>query len=400
MMSRRARRFPARRVACAAIFVAIAVVILGLSAHLRWNTPLWSRDRLSMPAHDFRVVMGAGAEDGDSLRVGAIGNDGNGLQMHALDRLHADDWPILHYRFEGFPRTLELSLVFRRADSPQDVQAISVPWPGDGWHSVDLRGIPEWHGEIVEIGFAEFATGQLVPPSVGFRPFRFDSAELSALSWCGGLATLREAWFSYRPWAFMSISALVPDRGTSGTSSPLLALVAIIVFGVLAIALTMRWSRAHALGYVAVAGASLWLMLDMRWLGDLWARHGLTERVYAGRPWRERERLQPDENVAAAAEQVRNWLGSNAPASRVLIESDSDYVYLRLAYLLLPRNVGLLYHLGGSSPPEGGLVLLYDSTRWAYDAARGELSNGTNAYPVDPVFESADAHLYRVKGTR
>jgi len=138
----------------------------------------------------------------------------------------------------------------------------------------------------------------------------------------------------------------------------------------------------------------------MRWLGDLWARHGLTERVYAGRPWRERERLQPDENVAAAAEQVRNWLGSNAPASRVLIESDSDYVYLRLAYLLLPRNVGLLYHLGGSSPPEGGLVLLYDSTRWAYDAARGELSNGTNAYPVDPVFESADAHLYRVKGTR
>jgi hypothetical protein len=344
--------------------------------------------------------MGAGAEDGDALHIGAIGDDGNSMQVHALDHLRARDFPILRYRFEGFPRTLELALIFRRADEPGDVHAISVPWPGPGTRAVDLRSVDEWRGDIIEIGFAEFATGQLVPASEGFRPFRFDSAQLCSLSWRDGLMALRAAWFGYRPWALMSISALVSDRGTSGTGSPLLALIALAALGVLVLALALRWPWRYVLGRVALLGALLWFALDMRWLADLSARHSLTERVYAGRPWEERQRLQPDENVAQIAESVRGWLGGNPSAQRLLVEADSDYVYLRLMYLLLPRNVGLLQRLNSATPPPDTLILLYASSHWVYDAAHGVLRGAAKSFPVDPVFEAVDAHLYRVRGNR
>ncbi len=71
-----------------------------------------------MKASDFHVVIGAGVEDDEGLRVGAVGDDGNALQSLALDHLHAQDFPILRYRFSEFPRTLELSLMFRRPTPP------------------------------------------------------------------------------------------------------------------------------------------------------------------------------------------------------------------------------------------------------------------------------------------
>jgi hypothetical protein len=386
--------------ACATLVAAVCIVVIGCSAQLRWDTPLWPREDMTLPARDFRVAMGAGAEDGNALHVGAIGDDGNSVQVHALDHLRARDFPILRYRFEGFPRTLELALIFRRADEPGDVHAISVPWPGEGTRAVDLRGVDAWRGEIIEIGFAEFATGQLVPASEGFRPFRFDSAQLCSLSWRDGLMALRAAWFGYQPWALMSISALVSDRGTSGTRSPLLALIALGALGLLALALALRWPWRRVLGHLALLGAALWIALDARWLADLGARHSLTERVYAGRPWEERQQLQPDENVAQIADKVREWLGGNSSAQRLLVDADSDYVYLRLMYLLLPRNVGLLHRLDNAAPPPDTLILLYASSRWVYDSAHGVLRGAKNSFPVDPVFEAVDAHLYRVRGNR
>ena len=148
--------------------------------------------------------MGAGVEDDTALRIGAIGDDGNALQSIALDGLRAEDFSTLRYRFEGFPRTLELSLVFRRADAPDDVQVVTVPWPGDGWRSLNLHQVPGWHGQITELGFAENATPQVVPESVAFRPFRFDGAELWSPSWRGRFAALYTSWFGYTPWTLLS----------------------------------------------------------------------------------------------------------------------------------------------------------------------------------------------------
>jgi hypothetical protein len=389
-----------RRVAFAAAIAVIWIGLLGVAAGLRWNTPLWPREHMTLLARDFRVVMGAGVEDGDALQVGAVGDDGNALQSIRLGDIRAEDQPVLRYKFDGFPRTLELSLIIRRADAPDDVQSITIPWPGDGWQTVDLRAFPEWHGEIIEIGFLEYATAQLVPPSVAFRPFRFDRVELTSPSWGGGLAALHTAWFAYVPWALLSVSALTPDRATLGTASPLPVLVPGFLLSLLAAALILRWSRKRLLRRAVFAVVALWVLLDWRWLQDFRARHALTESVYAGKSWDERQRLLPDQDLMAGADAVRNWLATQPPAPRILVDADSKYTYLRLIYLLLPQNMGLLSLSGSALPPPGSLIVLYGNTPWVYSAERRLLRGLGRTYFVEPVFDSAGVRVYRERNRR
>ncbi len=158
-----------RRVVCAVAVFVVWLLVLGYSAGLRWDTPLLAEQTREFQANQFHVVMGAGVEDGSSLRIGSVGDDGNALQTISVHGLKADDFPILRYQFDGFPQTLEVSLVFRRADKPNDVQAVTIPWAASGWVTLDLRSIPAWQGEITEVGFAEYATPQIVPASIALR---------------------------------------------------------------------------------------------------------------------------------------------------------------------------------------------------------------------------------------
>jgi len=386
-----------RRVVCVIVIGIIWVCALGWAAGMRWNTPLWPAQKIVLPAREFHVVMGAGAEDGDALQVGAVGGDGNALQSTRITPVVAQDLPILRYRFQDFPRTLELSLVFRRADTPDDVQVITIPWPGEGWRTVDLRNVPEWRGEIVELGFIEYATAQLVPPSVAFRPFRFVRAELHSPSWRGGVAGLSTAWFAYVPWALLSVSALAPDRATAGTSSPLPVLLPALALSVLAAALILGWSRRRLLRRAGIAVAILWLLLDLRWLRDFGNRHALTESLYAGKSWQERQRLLPEQDLLAAADRIRDWLATQPPAQRILLDADSKYAFLRLIYLLLPQNIGLLSLSGNADLPAGSVIVLYSSSTWSYDAPRRRLSGSGRSYPVDALSEDGVVRLYRLR---
>lgn len=385
-----------RRVLCAITIAVIWICAFGWAAGMRWNTPLWPHDKVALRASNFHVVMGAGVEDGDALQVGAVGDDGNALQSLQLDPFAAADVPILRYRFHDFPRTLELSLVFRRADAPDDVQVVTIPWPGESTRTVDLRNVPEWRGQIIEVGFVEYATAQLVPPSVAFRPFRFVRAELVAPSWQGGLAGLSTAWFAYVPWALLSVSALAPDHATAGTSSPLPVLVPTLALSVLAAGWILGWSRRRLLRRAGIAVALLWVLLDARWLHDFGSRHALTETLYAGKSWDERQRLLPEQDLLAAADRIRNWLATQPSARRILLDADSKYAFLRLIYLLLPQNVGLLSLTGTAPLPADSLIVLYSSGTWSYDAAQRRLNGAGRSYPAEALFEDGVVRLYRV----
>jgi hypothetical protein len=395
-MMRRAIR---DRVICVLAIAAIWIFILSWAASAYWRAPLNAQQRVHMNASAFHVVMGAGAEDDTALRIGAIGEDGNALQSIALDGLRAEDFSTLRYRFDGFPRTLELSLVFRRADAPDDVQVVTVPWPGDGWRSINLREVPGWRGQITELGFAENATPQVVPESVAFRPFRFDGAELWSPSLRGSFGALYTSWFGYTPWALMSVSALGPQREAAQAPPPLPFILLGSVLSLLAAALILRWSRQQLLRSAAIAFLGLWALFDLRWLDDLHGKHELTENVYSGKSWDEREHLQPDQDIAQAAEQVRIFVSTLAVPHHFLVAADSKYAFLRLIYLLLPLNAAPMEQASGLHvPPNDTLFVLYRDTQWHYDATRGALLGDNRAYPVEPVFESGEMHVYGFRG--
>lgn len=390
------------RLASAVVAVIVVwLLVLGTAARIPWSAPLTSHDQVTLNGQDFRPVMGAGVEDGSALGVGAIASDGNAMQSIPMERLHAADYPLLTYRFEDFPRTLELLLVFRRADTPDDVQTVALPWPGDGAATVDLHAAtPAWTGEITELGFAEYATAQLVPPSIAFRPFRLVQARVASPAWTALPRLLRGAWFGYQPWSLASIN--VVGAASERNASMPATLVAGGLLSLLACALLLRWSRAQWLRATLVAGVLGWAVLDLRWLADLSAKHRLTESIYAGKSWQERARLQPDEDIAGFAQLARQHLADVRQGQRVLVASDSTYMMLRLIYFLLPLNAAPLEYAIAAAPardwPPDTVIVLCASSRWHYDETSSTLRAEARSIGVSPLFAGGNLAIYRVHG--
>lgn len=390
-----------RNLLVAVALITVWLLVLGTAAGVPWSAPLLPRAMIGLNGQDFRPLVGAGVEDGTALGVGAIATDGYALQTTSLDHLRAADLPVLRYHFEDFPRTLELVLVFRRADAPDDVQTVALPWPGDGRVTVDLHAATEaWHGEIIELGFAEYATSQLVPPSVAFRPFRLVRARLQSAAWSAAPELLRSGWFGYRPWSQASIN-VVAQGGEGAASMPLtLAFGGVLTFAVLAW-LRREW-RARLMPLALAIGALAWVALDLRGLDDLWAKHKLTTSVYSGKSWQERARLQPDEDVAGFAQLSRQQASAAGSGQRVLIASDSVYKMLRLIYFLLPLNTAPLDTAMAEASPSSfaadTLIVICASTKWQYDSATSTLRATAKAVPVTPLFIGGDLGIYRLRG--
>ena len=388
-----------RHALLAAALIILWILALGTAAGIPWSAPLLPRERVVLQGQNFRPVIGAGIEDGSALGVGANANDGNALQSVAVDKLRAVDLPVLTYRFEDFPRTLEVLLVFRRADAPDDVQSVLLPWPDSGTATVDVRHLTDaWHGEIIEIGFAEYATAQLVPPSVAFRPFRLERLQLASPAWSELPRLLWSNWFGYQPWSQSSINAVGSALGDNASMPLVLVVAAILTIAILALFLGAA-PRRLATGAL-IAAAAIWVTLDLRWLDQLFTRHGLAQTLYSGKSWQERARLQPDENVAGYADLARQQL-RDVSAQRVLVASDSTYTLLRLIYFLLPANVVPLESALATTPvdnwPADLVIVLCASRQWRYDEADASLHRGAQQIPATPVFIGSDVRLYRLR---
>jgi hypothetical protein len=384
----------------AVALIAVWLLVLGTAAGVPWSAPLFPRETLGLNGQDFRPLVGAGVEDGTALGIGAIATDGYALQTTSLDRLRAAELSVLRYHFEDFPRTLELVLVFRRADAPDDVQTVALPWPGDGNVTFDLRTATEaWRGEIIELGFAEYATSQLVPPSIAFRPFRLVSARLQSAAWSTAPVLLRSGWFGYRPWSQAAVNVVA--QGAEGTTSmPLtLALGAVLTLAVM-VWLRREW-RGQLVRLALLLGAVAWVALDLRGLDDLWAKRKLTTAIYSDKSWQERARLQPDEDVAGFAQLSRQQASSVSSGQRVLVASDSVYKMLRLIYFLLPLNTAPLEtaiaQAAPSSFPADTLIVICASKVWQYDGATSTLLSGARVVPVTPLFVGGDLGIYRLR---
>jgi hypothetical protein len=389
-----------RNLRLALALILVWLLVLGTAAGIPWSAPLSSRAMVALNGQDFAPLVGAGVEDGTSLGIGAIATEGYALQTTSLDHLRAADMPILRYHFEDFPRTLELVLVFRRADAPGDVQTAALPWPGDGTVMVDLRAASEaWRGEITELGFAEYPTAQLVPPSIAFRPFRLVHARLQSVAWNAAPALLLSGWFGYRPWNQASINVVA--QGAEGSASmPLtLAIGGALTFGVLAW-LRREW-RARLPQIAFLVGMSMWVALDLCGLDDLWTKHKLTTSIYSGKSWQERARLQPDEDVAGFAQLTRQYVAAAGSGQRVLVGSDSIFKMLRLIYFLLPLNAATLDTALAEVPlpswPADTAIVICASKAWHYDDATSTLRAGARSLPVTPLFISGELGVYRLR---
>ncbi|HJT98778.1 MAG TPA: hypothetical protein VJ696_10730 [Rhodanobacteraceae bacterium] len=379
-------------------------ILVGWAARAPLIASFQPAERMRFQGSDFRVVIGAGLESGRQLAISQVGTDHMALQSVApANGLDAGAFPVLRYRWQDFPRTLELSFVFRR-EGEADVHTITLPPAGRYPGYFDLSDVPDWRGRIVEVGFAEFPTAQLVPANIAFRPFALVEAEFWAPSWRGSLGALGTDWSAYRPWALMSVSALGPDAPWPHKRSPVMLLAIGLFASVVLATLVLARNRAWLAGTLCVALAGGWLALDLRWLGEFADRHALTRELYAGKPWRERAAIEPDTALVASAARVRAWLAREPADAHVIIAAQSPYDVLRLAYHLLPANVApvgaLMSDDRDDAAMQPALLVVYDDPAWTFDPARRTVSNAGLEYRGEPVLDEGTLRIFRLAASR
>jgi hypothetical protein len=392
-----------RVVLLALLLLFLWIALFGWAAEAPAGAPFQPAERARFAGSDFGVVMGSGFPFGKRLGINSIGRQRMALQSFAPPQpIDAASRPVLRYRFAEFPRTLELSFVFRRAEDPQDVHTVALPPAGAHPGYFDLHSVPEWRGRIVEIGFAEFPTAQLVPADIAFRPFALVEAELWSPSWRGSLGALGTDWSAYRPWALMSVSALGPDAPWPHKVSMVLLLAIGLGASVALAAIVLARSRRWLAAMLCLALGGGWLALDLRWLGEFADRHLLTRELYAGKPWHERAAIEPDTALVQSAARVRTALAREPKDMHVIVTAPSAYEMLRLAYHLLPANtapVGVLMRSGGGiSAMRPALLVVYDDDGWTYDALRGAVRHADAEYPADPVVANGALRIFRLRG--
>jgi len=385
------------------LLVILWIFLFGWAAQAPLDSAFEPVQRARHAGNEFHVVMGTGVENGRRLGINAIGAEHMALQSLSFDPpIDADTLQILRYRWQDFPRTLELSFLFRRADDPDDVQTITLPPAGAYPGYFDLGDVPDWHGRIIEIGFAEFPTAQLVPADVAFRPFALIEAELWSPSWRGSLGALGTDWAAYRPWALMSVSALGPDAPWPHKPTPVLVLAMGLAASILLAAAVLSRNRAWIGSMLCVALAAGWLALDLRWLGEFADRHVLTRELYAGKSWRERALIEPDTAILASADRVRNLLVREPADAHVVVVASSVYDVLRLSYHLLPANVAPIGGIDWQRNARGKtrtLVVVYAAPEWRFDARAGTLRTADGEFPAEVLFDEGDLRIFHLLGT-
>jgi len=397
-----------RRIALGLAVLASWSILLLWAARVDVSSPFVAAEQRTFPGDVFAAVFGDGAAAAGSLRVTSASEDFTSLQSLAPSDIDAASFPTLRYRFENFPRTLELSLVFRTDESAEDI-AVSLPWPGEGTNTFDLSQIPEWQGHIVEIGFAEFPVAQLVPPEAGFRPFELVEAGLWSRSWRGDLAALSTDWLGEWSWTQRSVHALGRDTDTPRARSLLLCVA--IALGIALAWIALLFGRrtpmfaTAGLGFAVVA----WLALDIVWQAGLWGRLQTTRAVYAPLDWATRERTVADTGVVAAAEGLRTLLRDEPASSRILVYADggNGYELLRFVWHALPLNVAVYAYASfvGESLPESTLIVFYRSDAWRTSASwrkflknSEHLASSTSIY--GDAFENDDVVVFRFHHAR
>lgn len=387
-----------RRVLFGLALAASWLVLLLCAARVDWTAPMQPHERRTLPGSGFTSVFGTGSPKGEALHVETEAEDFSSLQSVALPAVAARDFTTLRYRFADFPRTLELSLVFRTAEAADDVQTVALPWPGEGTSSFDLSHVEKWRGTIIELGFAEFAIGQVVPPERGFAPFDLVEAELWSPSWRGDLAALGTDWFGAWPWSQRSVHALGREGGAPRSLSIVVFVAAAIGFVPFWAALLLR-ARGRRLVGIGLACVVLgWLALDLRWQSGLVHRLLGARTLYAGVAWPERARIVGDSELVSAADEIGRLLRDEPADTRILLQADTHYLWLRLAWHLLPRNVaplGLALQ-SGVPLPEGCIIVFHDSEAWHENPALRRLLSASERVWPNTAIHAGDFESHRL----
>lgn len=338
------------------------------------------------------VPIGARRVDGigaDAVFEGADGL-GRSLLMARNLSLDAAHWSSLSYRFDAFPATLKLVLVWRVEASPERLRSLPLPRPGVRAAAVLLDGVEGWEGQISELGVLVLPADLLPAQATLDRRIVLRALTLESRSQSGALAALLTEWSAYRPWVGRSINTAGFELASPQRHSLLGFVLAMALLLGLAAWLVFRPRLRLALA-VGVALVGAWVALDLVHLAQLHWRGDFTRQAH-----RQGEEIQVDPHLNAVLEALQPSLRALEPRL-VLVSGASPFQRTYGAFRLLPLPVAVV-----GSPPalpagEQRLALVLIGVDAAdFDAATRTLRWGARSYVAEAVFEEPPVRAFRL----
>ncbi len=259
---------------------------------------------------------------------------------------------------------------------------------------IDLRKLQGWGGDISEYGFI-FHEGQ--GGSWHLRAFELYPDTLQQT-----LVHNLSNWLEFEVWAQHSIN-FINGGAANGRLSLVLVVGSWVLLVLLIYSLIMRSKKqlvsSRKIALVLLSG---WIILDTRWLFNLYQQMQVTHNTYAGKPLAAKYAASLDAEHYRFYQHLKDEVLPKNPQFIYILDSKADYFRAKAPWFLAPHNV-----FNHDSYPrmvyaeKGGYVLiLHPIPGLKYDPHTQSLRWGAQGLlPVSPVYLDPLGSLYKIRST-
>lgn len=348
------------------------------------------RDKVLDPALAKIKVGRVSREDG-GLRL-TLDDTGLGVLLWSLPAVRATDYLLLDASFRQSSSATTLALFWKTAKTGNTLLHHTLPG-GVGPALQALVQLGEWQGVITELGFViRGAPGQTIV---------LESAQLIASTPYSWFRYTLDEWLAPGEWSHSSINAYYGVGSRDAVLYPLPLVGALLVLSLVSYGLIVAVSARTRFDWRVPAALFVccWIGLDLLWQGKLLDRLRNTHSDFAGLASADRRTVGPEAPLFAFVGAAKQRIAPDG--TRVFVSSADEYIGMRGAYYLYPRNV--YWKRNGPELPawrrlrKGDYLLVLAPTALRFDrqqnilvAPRGE------RVAVEVETSSAVGTLYRV----
>ena len=327
-------------VSTASLICSLAVlVLLGAEMHHPAGQDIKTLSyRIS--GNHLRSVMGYASAAGDTLKLSAL-EDGIAVISSGHVRFLASKFPYLTLHQTGLDTRLSVALFWRLRGQEDTVHTEQISHFDDGLLTLHLANNSQWIGEVVEIGLS--VQGDLQQPLV------IEAISLDPWTTINWVYSIWDQWWAYGGWKGTSINFISGGmydkvQNIPAPELPMLPVVAIwlglsislYVLAIQLLTLKIEWYSVFTMFVLA------WVLLDSRWLYELWMRTQVTQNSYSGKNQQQKWQHENDRQWYRMVEEVKQYIPEQSARIFLVLKTRrplDDYYRYRVRYHLLPHNV-------------------------------------------------------------
>ncbi len=257
---------------------------------------------------------------------------------------------------------------------------------------LDLKRHPQWGGDISEYGF--------IFTEYGAQRWRLQELEFSPETLKQTWLSIFSDWLEFEVWSQHSVN-FIYGGAANGRLSAVVVVGIWVLLSLLLYSLLMRRKK-QAVSARKIAAVLLfgWMLLDARWLFNLYQQMQLTHNVYAGKSLAEQYESGLDADYYRYFQHLKNEVLPANPQFIYVLDKKTDYYRAKIPWWLAPHNV---FNRDSYPRPEyrekgGYILILLPVPGLRFDQRTGALRWGENgSLPVVPVYLDPLGALYKIR---